>query len=255
MYDAAVLKVGGSIITDRTSDDPQIDLDAMQRTAAEIATFDDDLVLVHGAGSFGHPLVAERDIASGITADRDRLDLAWIQRLQNELNATYCEVLQEEGVPAFPVQPSAAAVMADGAIDIFETAAVSRLLEQGMVPVLFGVPAVDRERDVAILSGDLTAPAVGADIGADIVLHATDVDGVYEGDPDDSGNGLIENLTDPGEVTFVDGDRPDISGRMEGKVRELFDHDARGRIFSGEREGKIRRALQGEPVGTLVDPP
>lgn len=254
MHDRAVLKIGGSIITDRDSDDPRVDRDAMRRTAHEIASYDGDLVLVHGAGSFGHPLVAERDVDAGLRTDEDRVDLAWIQRLQNELNASYCDVLQDAEVPAFPVQPSAAALMRDGALDAFYTDAAAALLDRDMVPVLFGVPAIDTEQDVAILSGDVTAPAVAADIDADIVLHATDVDGVHDGDPADAGSEPVDVLTDPDAVAFVDGDRPDVSGRMAGKVRALFDHDRRGRIFSGTEAGEIDRALHGAAVGTLVDP-
>lgn len=254
MYDRVVLKVGGSIITDRDSDEPRIDRDAMRRTAREIASYDGDLVLVHGAGSFGHPLVADRDITAGLRGDQDRIDLAWIQRIQNELNAMYCTALQDAGVPAFPLQPSACTVMDDGEIATFRTDAIRALLDRGMVPAMFGTPACDTAHDVGILSGDLTAPAVAADIDADMVLHATDVDGVYDADPSDADSRMLDVVEDPDAVTFVDGDRPDVSGEMAGKVGALFDHGRRGRIFSGIESGTIRRALQGEPVGTLIEP-
>lgn len=247
----AVMKVGGSIVTEKERDEPAVDRAAMERTAREIAAADRPLVLVHGAGSFGHPLVEDRDIGGGLQGAEDRVDLGWLQRLQNELNGSYCEVLQDEGVPAFPVQASAAAVMRDGDLHRFDTGVVEGLLEDGMVPVLYGTPAWDAEREVAILSGDVIAPAVAAAIDAP-VLHATDVDGVYDGDPASEGTERLDELRDPEAVEYGTNGRADVSGEMRGKVEALFRHGRRGRVFSGAREGEIRRALAGEPVGTLV---
>ncbi len=48
-----VLKIGGSILTDKTRDNAAR-LDEISRVAQEIAARPEDLVLVHGAGSFGH---------------------------------------------------------------------------------------------------------------------------------------------------------------------------------------------------------
>ena len=48
-----VLKIGGSILTDKTFDMTARPA-AIQAVAEEIAAYPEDLVLVHGAGSFGH---------------------------------------------------------------------------------------------------------------------------------------------------------------------------------------------------------
>ena len=48
-----VLKIGGSILTDKTRGDAARQ-DEISRVAQEIAAHPEDLVLVHGAGSFGH---------------------------------------------------------------------------------------------------------------------------------------------------------------------------------------------------------
>ena len=54
-----ILKLGGSIITKKNSSDSEIDEMNLKRISREIKKFIDDsdkqLVIVHGAGSFGHP--------------------------------------------------------------------------------------------------------------------------------------------------------------------------------------------------------
>ena len=93
-----------------------------------------------------------------------------------------------------------------------------------------------------------TAAALRAiEIGADIVLKATKVDGVYSADP----------VKDPSAVRF---DRLGYDQVIESKLG-VMDANAivlcRGqempiRVFNVFDEGNLVRIMQGEPIGTLV---
>ena len=93
-----------------------------------------------------------------------------------------------------------------------------------------------------------TAAALRAiEIGADIVLKATKVDGVYSADP----------VKDPTAVRF---DQLGYDQVIEGKL-DVMDANAivlcRGqgmpiRVFNVFDEGSLVRIMQGEPIGTLV---
>jgi len=51
-----ILKLGGSIITKKESKEPLVDHDNLNRISKEIASSSfEGLIIVHGAGSFGHP--------------------------------------------------------------------------------------------------------------------------------------------------------------------------------------------------------
>ena len=60
-----ILKIGGSILTEKDSAEPKVDFNNLNRIAEEIREslyademsndLIDGLVIVHGAGSFGHP--------------------------------------------------------------------------------------------------------------------------------------------------------------------------------------------------------
>lgn len=54
-----ILKIGGSILTNKDSTQSEVDKESLKRIASEIrASLDNsskELIIVHGAGSFGHP--------------------------------------------------------------------------------------------------------------------------------------------------------------------------------------------------------
>lgn len=253
--DRVVVKIGGSIITDPTADTAAADVPAMRRTAQELAAFDGDMVLVHGAGSYGHPYVERSALDSGIVTGRDRMDLARLQRLQNQLNERYTTILQEHEVPAIPLQPSSHLTTAAGTIREDGFPAVERLLADGLVPTLYGTPAVDVDDAAAILSGDRIAPFIADLVDADLVLHATDVDGVYTRHPDHPDAERLETVTElPEQVDDRSQERANVTGGIHTKLAHLFDYGQRGRIIDGTMPDRIADALHGAAVGTVVAP-
>ncbi len=63
------------------------------------------------------------------------------------------------------------------------TTTLEKLVEIGMVPVLYGVPAYDEKQKCSILSGDEIAPYLAVKLNAERIIHAGNVDGVFTSDP------------------------------------------------------------------------
>jgi len=258
----AVVKLGGSVLTDKAGGTLAVDEALVARLAAELAAHRPErLVVVHGAGSFGHRIVQESGIHRGLTDAKSRLAMGETQRLQYELDAIVVRLLLAAGLPAMPVQASATAVLEDGALVHLDASALGVLLDQGLVPVLYGVPAVDRTRGCAILSGDVIAPHVAHALGFGRLVHATDVDGVFTADPRaDPRASRIPHVHrgNWAEVSarLAGSGAVDVTGGMAGKVRELVAWAERGlpsRIVDARIPGRLAAALMDEPVGTLVD--
>lgn len=58
-----IIKIGGSVITDKNSKYPKLNKKNLKRVCKEICeVMPFPLILVHGAGSFGHPIVKKYDI-------------------------------------------------------------------------------------------------------------------------------------------------------------------------------------------------
>lgn len=257
----AVVKIGGSLVTDKAGDALRVDADLVRRLAAEIlAARERPKVLVHGAGSYGHRIVQRTGIHRGLTDEDSLLAMGETQRLQLELNSHITYLLLEAGLPVMPVQASASAVMESGTLYRMDLQAVDLMVAQGLIPLLYGVPAVDAAQGCSILSGDQIAPYVARRMDLGRVIHVTDVDGVFEGDPH----------ADPAVTRFDRVDRHnlaavrarlagsssvDVTGGMAGKVAALIDLARRGpisRIVSGRIPGRLTQALDGEDVGTLI---
>jgi isopentenyl phosphate kinase len=255
----AVVKLGGSVITDKRGDSPRIRRVVLRRIATELGAGGVSAI-VHGAGSFGHGPVKRAGLHEGLVRDDQRLAWGEIQVLQNELDAVVCRALLRAGIPAVPCQPSAAAILRDRRLQTWFDEVPRRLVGLGLVPVLYGVPAVDLAQGVAILSGDVLAPELALRLGATRLLLGTDVDGVYAADPrrDPRAEHLprITPRTWPEvEAALAGSSSVDVTGGMRGKVAELVAYAARGvssRIFDLTRPGRLAAALRGEPVGTLI---
>ncbi len=256
-----ILKVGGSVITDRTLDRPRLLRSSLKRIAGEIAsawktgTF--RLLIIHGAGSFGHPIVKSTGIHKGLSTPAHRIAMGETQRLQTLLNAAVVRSLLLEEVPAFPFQPSASAVLEAGVIVSMDTTPVRALLDQGMVPVLNGVPAVDLKQGCFILSGDQIAGRLFSGLHASSVLHGTNVKGVYTSDPSqDPDASFLERIDLREEEELPDGvcgsSVTDVTGGLRKKLEELHQARAGGQIFDATGAGNVQRALMGEIVGTEI---
>jgi uridylate kinase len=96
-------------------------------------------------------------------------------------------------------------------------------------------------------STDTTAAQRALEIGADAILKATKVDGVYDDDPTTNPNAVkFEDLTylDVLQRGLGVMDATAISLAMENKLPII--------VFNLQVRGNIRRALEGEPIGTVV---
>jgi uridylate kinase len=94
---------------------------------------------------------------------------------------------------------------------------------------------------------DTTAALRALEIGAECIMKATKVDGVFDSDP----------TTNPDAVKFDELPYIEVLNRglkvMDNTAISLsMDNNLPILVFNMETEGNIERALMGEPVGTIV---
>ncbi len=94
---------------------------------------------------------------------------------------------------------------------------------------------------------DTTAALRALEIGADVVMKATKVDGVYDSDPKKNPDAVRFD-----EVTYIDVLSRGLQVMDSTAVSLCMDNDLPILVFNMEVDGNIMRALKGEPVGTLV---
>ncbi|MBN2042968.1 MAG: isopentenyl phosphate kinase family protein [Candidatus Aenigmarchaeota archaeon] len=264
MKDLVLLKIGGSVITDKKKAFTE-NRKAINRLSKEIRKGYNPrrmkLILIHGAGSFGHHMVHKNKIHKGIRNSKQLVDFAETQTVQNRFNAMVTESLQSQRIPAIPILASSTAVMHNIRLKHMCLDGVKELLKIGMVPVLYGVPAVDTKQKCSILSGDMIMSWIGKELKPDKIIHATDVDGIYTADPKRSRKAkLIKEITLEDWRKIKNGltgsSSVDVTGGMFLKVSEMITLAKLGissQFINASRAGNVEKALKGKKVkGTLI---
>ena len=254
-----IVKLGGSVITDKRRRFA-LRPGTVRRLARELAAADGEMVLVHGGGSFGHPLARLYGIAEGYSNERQLMGFSLTHRAMERLNARLIEALQGAGVPAAAIQPSACALVRNGRIERMELRPLRALLELGILPVLYGDVVPDLRKGMSVLSGDQIAVYLARELGASRVIMGTDVDGVYRVDPKTKRKELVRMITPAtwrefsGCIGAALGENVTLG--MAGKVEELISLIESGvdaEIINAAKRGIVRRALLGERgLGTVI---
>ncbi|ELZ07071.1 aspartate/glutamate/uridylate kinase [Halovivax asiaticus JCM 14624] len=245
-----VLKLGGSVVTEKDRAET-IDGAALDHTADAIADAIsagdiDDLVVVHGGGSFGHHHASEFGVST-TDGSHDVDAVHAIHGAMTTLNQFVLRRLLDRDVPAVPVHPFSAGHRSERGELTFPAGQIETLLSEGFVPVLHGDLVAHAGEGVTVVSGDELVVELAASLGADRVGLCSAVPGVL-----DDADAVIDRIDEYEDVADVLGESEatDVSGGMAAKVRALLDLDSNATIFG--RDG-LSAFLEGDDPGTTID--
>jgi isopentenyl phosphate kinase len=263
MPDLLLLKLGGSLITDKARPEtPRREVIA--RLAGEIARAAREiphaLVVGHGSGSFGHVAARESGIAAGLRSAEQLPGVSRTQERAAALHRIVIEALLAAGAFPFSIAPSSCLVADAGRPAAFAAEPLLLALDRGLLPVLYGDVVTDRSWGISIGSTERLFEALAGtlqDYGRTIrrVLWLGETDGLYD----------AEGKTVP-RITAGDLDRvraaigapagTDVTGGMLHRVETALGLARLGipsLLANGLVPGLLERALRGEPVpGTEV---
>lgn len=94
---------------------------------------------------------------------------------------------------------------------------------------------------------DTTASLRAIEIGAEVILKATKVDGVYDADPM-----VNRRARKYDELTYLDVLKKQLKVMDATAISLCMDHQIPIIVFNLKKKGNIRRVIQGEKVGTKV---
>lgn len=241
-----IVKLGGSVITDKSkplTSRPKT-IDSLARVLARSKL---RLVVVHGGGSFGHPLAE----AYGLTLEPKKANPEAVSRIHNamlRLNLLVSKALEKHGLNPYTLQP----------LSILYGESLVRdqllsLLSQGLTPLTFGDVIVSQEGS-RIISGDTLISLLAEELKPLRVVFTLSADGVYKR-PDDPSTLIRELKVSDGrpDVWPVSGD---VTGGMKLKLREAIRIASAGvevRFVNGMNPQRVLKALKGENfMGTVV---
>ncbi len=229
-----VLKLSGEAFADPDTG-YGIDPATVDRTAAEIAQVQAEgyeIAIVVGGGNIFRGL-------SEAASNMDRSSADYMGMLATVINAVAIRDALERAGAECRVQT---AINIQQVAEPYIRLRAIRHLEKGRI-VVFAAGTGN-----PFFTTDTTAALRAAEIGADVVLKATKVDGIFTADP----------ATDPnaefmGELDYMHAISEQLGVMDATAVTMCMENGLPIRVFNMTVEGNIAKAVRGDSVGTLVE--
>ncbi len=251
-----LLKLGGSVLTDK-AEKPRFKKTVCRRILSEVAKMDVPVVIMHGAGSFGHPLAKKYDIGNRTITPEARGGISETLAACGVLHAEVVQAAQEAGLRPISIPLHMLSHSEQGELTELPIEELIRLVDEGFSPVLSGTVVRDDRMGWRVVSADELMALLAPDMTPRLAIFATDVEGVYDKDPAKSGAKVQPILTLDGlnDIDAAGGRGDDVTGRMHGKLERAFEVAAECPtwIVNGTVRGRVQDVLKGKVVpGTRI---
>ncbi len=232
-YKRVLLKISGEALGGNTG--RGLDFDMMHKVCAVVAQCRQagiELGIVVGGGNFWRGIKDGGEKMQRVRADQ-------MGMLATAINAlALADVLEQQGVPVV-VQT---AIPLDGVTETFHRVKAMEHFAQGKV-IVFGCGTGN-----PFFSTDTAAVLRAAEIGAEVILLAKNIDGVYSADPKIDPNAVKYDKISYDQVLaqhlqVMDSTASSLA--MDNKIPVL--------VFALEDPDNIYRVIQGEKIGTVVE--
>ena len=233
-YKRIVLKLSGEALKDVTNGEP-LDPAILKNLALslkEIHSLGVQICLVVGGGNIFRGL-------SGSQSGVDRTTGDYMGMLATVINGlALMNALEKEGVPvrvqtAIPLEKIAEPFILRRAV---------RHLEKGRIVILVagtGNP---------YFSTDTTAALRASELGADAILKATKVDGIYDKDP-----AKFPDAVKFDRISYLDALEKRLAVMDSTAFSLCMDNRIPIIVFNMNKPGNIERVIEGQKIGTIVE--
>ena len=233
LYRRVLLKMSGEVLTWKSPHpiDPYI-LDRIAREVTQVYQLGVQVAIVIGGGNFFRGTALQKAGINRITGD-------FMGMLATLMNALALRDAFERS--SLPVRILSAIPMI-GVADTFHRRKAIHHLQQGRV-VIFAAGTGN-----PLVTTDSAASLRGIEIDADVVLKATNVDGVYSEDPAKNPTAKLYK-----HLTYQEALEKELAVMDLAAFCQCRDHNMPLRVFNIKRVGTLLRVILDKEEGTLVD--
>jgi len=218
-----LIKLGGSVITDKGKK-YAFKKDVMDRLSSEIKKADKEVILIHGAGSFGHILAKQHSLNQGYKNHTQLQGFSDTHAMVQQLNSLVLTSLHYHDIAAVSIPPHAILQLDDHKPSKIDYNIFKKYLSEGFTPVTFGDVVLDKTLSFSICSGDLLMQMLAEYFKPEKVLFVLDEDGIYTSNPKTDKNAeFIEKATilELQDLTTSANDHADVTKGMQGKIETI----------------------------------
>lgn len=252
---AVIVKLGGSVLT-RKREVERLRPKVIARLAREVASVRDrPIVLLHGAGSFGHPGARRFGLARppepGSSAAHRTRGAAIVAAEVRRLHLAVLRALVAAGASPASVPMATHARNREGVLVALDASPIDDALARGHLPVSFGDVVPDDAWGSSILSADTIAAALVPVLRPERVVFVSDVVGILEGVPGRKRT-VVREVTDATVASLrPPSGAPDVTGGIRAKaaaMRTIARAGADACLINGLTDDAVSRVLRGETI-------
>ena len=231
-YKRILLKISGEILTGKGNFgiDPKV-MQQIAREIQEVKSLGVEVAIVIGGGNIFRGMAAS-------SKGMDRASADYVGMLATVMNAIALQDAMEK--IDVPTRVQTAIEMREVAEPYIRRRAI-RHLEKGRVVIFAGGTGNP------YFTTDTTASLRAMEIGAEVILKATKVDGIYDVDPL-----LNKRARKFDELTYLDVLKKQLKVIDATAISLCMDHQIPIIVFSLKKKGNVKRVILGEKVGTKV---
>lgn len=232
IYRRILLKMSGEALMGGGSSaiDPKV-LDRMAKEVGEIYQLGVQVGIVVGGGNFFRGVTVSEAGINRITGDH----MGMLATLINALAMR--DAFERSGLPVRVLS----AIPMSGMVDYFNRRKAIHHLQQGRV-VIFAAGTGN-----PLVTTDSAASLRGIEIEADVVLKATQVDGIYSADPV-----RFPNATRYEHLTYQEALEKELAVMDLAAFCQCRDYNMPLCVFNMQKPGALLRVITGQPEGTHV---
>ncbi|NHJ21297.1 MAG: hypothetical protein EAX91_10155 [Candidatus Lokiarchaeota archaeon] len=255
----SLLKLGGGLLTDKNQP-YSLRKDIIRSSVRQIIEADEKIILIHGGGSFGHPLAKKYKVSGGLdkSIPNQVLGVAETHHSMIKFNNHIINNFLESNYPVLSIQPSSvfirdSQVTYTNSLDVIKTA-----LDLNIIPILYGDIILDRQGSFSIISGDqiileLCNNFTGYHISK--VIFAMESDGLYIVDEIESENCKLVTECYADELDTLNladlGQKIDVTGGIKSKldiIKSVCKTKIPVQLINGLIEGNIYKSLKNQNI-------
>ena len=254
-----LLKLGGSLLTDKNKPF-SIREDIVEGSVQQIVDAKEKVVLIHGGGSFGHPLAKKYSIMNGIDSSipNQVLGLTETHQSMNKFNSHLVNSFLEKNYPALPIQTSSIFIKDSQEISTSSMEVVETALDLNILPILYGDIILDKQGSFSIISGDQIILELCKNLDRyriSKVIFTMETDGIYVADKEGGDNSILVTECYSDQLENLNlanlGQKIDVTGGIKGKInfiQKICNHNIPVQLINGLKDEYIYKSLKNQKL-------
>ena len=257
-----ILKIGGSVITEKKNNAKKIKRKVLERLAKEVVGAKKkknfSLIIIHGVGAFGHVAAKEFKLDQGYKNKKQITAISETCLDIKKLDLEVIKIFKKTGLNIVPFRPSSAWTLNNKRLENINVDIIKKYLSLDLIPVLHGDILIDNKNKFSVLSGDQIIYRLAKELKADRVIMGTDVDGVFDSNPKTNKKVTLYTVINKNNVKKIkvhETNSIDVTGGMGGKINELLqlaEVKIKSEIINITKEKILEKSLTNQKIVKTV---